>query len=182
MPYSPTQIYGPIYLTTNSPATTSDATFPGVTQASFSAGGTYLSSAASKELYSLTPDIDYTTAGITADFTARLYLNNSFASDNKNLISGFVPDFYIDVFKNLNSTFSSATNSITLSSGVSQPTRDKYEVITIDYSTTNFLTNLSGASAPGISGLTYSISIVSGGTTVTAKQIYYRKLGRFGRT
>jgi len=181
MPYAPTHIYGPITLTTNSPTISTDASFPGITQASFSAGGTYLSSAASKELYSLTPDISYSETGITGDYTARLYLNNSFASENKNLISGFVPDFYIDAFKNVNSMFTSATNSVTLSSGVSQASRDRYEVITIDYSTTNFLTNLSGASAPGISGLTYSISIVPGGTTVTAKQIYYRRLGRFGR-
>lgn len=140
-----------------------------------------MSSAASKELYSLTPDFSYSEAGITGDYTARLYLNNSFASDNKNLISGFVPEFYIDAFKNVQSTFTSATNSVTLSSGASPAARDRYEVLTIDYSTQNFLTDLAGSSAPAITGLTYSISIVSGGTTVTAKQIYYRKLGRFGR-
>ena len=181
MPYSPTQIYGPIYLTTLSPTTVNEGTLPGITQASFAAGGTYRSSATSKELYSTTPDFPYDATGLTADYTARLYLNNSFASDNKNLISGFVPSFYIDAFKNVNTTFTGVTGSYNFPGSGAFPTRDRYEVITLDYTTQTFLTDLAGNTASAITGLTYSISVVTGGTTVTAKQIYYRKLGRFSR-
>lgn len=173
MTYSPPQIYGPIIPRTNSNGILSPS-LPGLTYT----GSGFIGSGTAGELYCKTPSTSSVGTGTTSDIVGQLFLNNYFTPTNINLISCFIPEYYIDMYKNIQPTLNRALNSVTLSSVTGQ-TYDRYEILTISYDEQSFLTNLSGNTANAITNLQVNHQIVAGGTTINADYIFYRKLGRF---
>lgn len=175
MTYSPPQIYGPIIPRTNSNGILSPS-LPGLTYN----GSEFIGSGTAGELYCKTPSVTDVVAGTTSDIVGQLFLNNYFTPSNINLISCFVPEYYIDTNKNVQPTLNRALGSVTFSS-ISGETFDRYEILTISYDELAFLTNLSGNTANGITNLQINHQIVAGGTTINADYIFYRKLGRLAQ-
>jgi len=173
MTYAPTRIYGPIIPNSNSITNT----LPGVTQSNFLGDAVVTASGLSKELYTRTPS-DTNTSGITADYASHIYLNNDFFSFGVNLISGFIPNYYIDVFKNIEPTFTGVTGSVILPYTGPGSEKGRWEIITIAYVKQSFLTDLSGTTANAITALNVTHDIVPGNQTITAEHIYYRKVGK----
>jgi hypothetical protein len=172
MTYSPTFISGPIIPQSNGSATI----LPGVTQTSFLGDAVVSGSGKSKELYTRAP-FGANLSGITADYTSQIFLNNEFLSYGVNLISGFIPNYYIDVFKNVKPTFTGVTGSVSLPSSGPGIQKSRFEIITISYNKQTFLTSLAGATAEAITSLNVVHNIVPGNQTITAEHIYYRKIG-----
>jgi hypothetical protein len=172
MPYAPSRITGPIILTSNASSTD----LPGVTQTSFLPGASIYASAYSQELYARTPGAQ-NNSGITADYASHLYLNNYFDPNFLNLISGFVPSYYIDVFKNVKTTYTGVTGGFTFAGGAGS-SRDRYEAIRINYTTGVALADLSGNTLSVITGIDLKHDVYPGNTHISGQQIFYRKLGR----
>lgn len=173
MSYQPPAILGAILLNSNA----SPTELPGITQSAFNIGSAVIRcSAESTELYARTPGSANTT-GITSDYVGHLFLNNFFAGYHVNLISGFIPNYYIDVFKNVKTTLTSVTGGITFAAGAGS-TRDRYEVIKISYQTSSVLTDLSGNTTSAITGINIVHDVYPGNTHVAGDQIFYRKIGR----
>ena len=175
---TPTRLTGPVVLQRNN--TFSGANFPGFTLANapLSPSGQIGSSLLPNELAARSFEGANPT-GITADYVNHLFMRNGAELGLYTaLISGFIPNYYIAQNKEIGLSLKSATGSVSLPGGPGS-SNDRYEVLQINYSTTNFLTDLSGNSAAAITGLTFSHSIYAGNQTITANQIFYRKLGRF---
>jgi hypothetical protein len=175
MTYAPDQIYGPIIPKSNG----SQGALPGVTFNSVTQILT--TSGVAKELYTR-PTNSTNLSGNTADYAGQIFLNSDFLAfpQYMNLIYGFVPNYYIDCNKNTQSTMTKTTGSFYLPKGTAIPGGNKesrWEVLTISYNTASFLTNLSGASSTAITGLNITHNIISGGQTLTAEHIFYRKIG-----
>jgi hypothetical protein len=171
MTYAPTQIFGPILPLTNNSA----FLLPGITQSSFSGDAVVSGSGKSRELYTRTPQSS-NISGVTSEYASHIFLNNEFFSVGVNLISGFIPNYYIDVFKNVEPTFIGATGSVSLPATVGIQ-KGRWEIITISYNKQTFLTSLAGATAEAITSLNVVHDIVPGNQTITAEHIYYRKIG-----
>jgi hypothetical protein len=174
----PTGITGPIKPRTNGTANPSGSlgnlpgiTFPNSLPATLGTG-----SGTENELFTKIP-FSSNNSGITSDYAGQIFLNSYMLRPYLALVSGFFPDYYIDEHKNVTSTFNKETNSKSFS-GIFGGTRDKYEIITLDYTDTIVLTSLAGATASVASNITFNHQVVSGGTTVIAKEILWRKLGR----
>lgn len=174
MTYAPTKIFGPIIPNSNSFIND----LPGITQYGAGFGDIVVtSSGLAKELYTRTP-ASQNLSGITAEYVSHIYLNNDFFSFGVNTISGFIPNYYIDVNKNVEPTFTGVTGSIALPpSSPGNPSRGRWEIITISYNKQTFLTSLAGATAEAITSLNVVHDIVPGNQTITAEHIYYRKIG-----
>ena len=172
MTYAPTQIFGPILPNSNSSSTA----LPGITQSAFFGSGVVSGSAVARELYARTPSTS-NSSGRTADYVSQIYLNNDFYVSGVNLISGFIPNYYIDVFKNVEPTFTGVTGSVLLPSSGPGIQKSRFEIITISYNKQTFLTSLAGATAEAITSLNVIHDIVPGNQTITAEHIYYRKIG-----
>jgi hypothetical protein len=172
MTYAPTQIFGPITPLSNGSATA----LPGVTQSSFVGNAVVTGSGKSRELYTRAP-ISANTSGVTSEYASHIFLNNEFWSLGVNLISGFIPNYYIDVFKNIEPTFIGATGSVSLPASGPGIQKGRWEIITISYNKQTFLTSLAGATAEAITSLNVVHDIVPGNQTITAEHIYYRKIG-----
>jgi hypothetical protein len=172
MTYAPTQILGPIIPQSNGSSTA----LPGVTQSGFFGDAVVSGSGKSRELYTRAP-FSSNISGITADYTSQIFLNNEFLSFGVNLISGFIPNYYIDVFKNVEPTFTGVTGSVLLPSSGPGIQKGRFEIITISYNKQTFLTSLAGATAEAITSLNVIHDIVPGNQTITAEHIYYRKIG-----
>ena len=173
MTYAPTAISGPIIPQSNGSATV----LPGITQTSFFGSGVVTSSGKSRELYTRTPFGASNLSGITADYASQIFLNNEFLSTGTNIISGFIPNYYIDVFKNVETTFTGVTGSVSLPSSGPGIQKGRFEIITISYNKQTFLTSLAGATAQAITSVNVLHDIVPGNQTITAEHIYYRKIG-----
>ena len=171
MTYAPTQIFGPITPLSNASATA----LPGITQSSFGGDAVVTCSGKSRELYTRAPNSS-NLSGITSEYASHIFLNNEFLSYGVNLISGFIPNYYIDVFKNVEPTFIGATGSVSLPP-TSGTQKGRWEIITISYNKQTFLTSLAGATAEAITSLNVVHDIVPGNQTITAEHIYYRKIG-----
>jgi hypothetical protein len=171
MTYAPTQILGPIIPQSNGSSTA----LPGVTQSGFFGDAIVSGSGKSRELYTRAP-YGSNISGITADYASQIFLNNEFLSFGVNLISGFIPNYYIDVFKNVEPTFIGVTGSVSLPATVGIQ-KGRWEIITISYNKQTFLTSLAGATAEAITSLNVVHDIVPGNQTITAEHIYYRKIG-----
>lgn len=173
MTYQPPAITGSILLNSNASATD----LPGLTQSAFNITSAVIRcSAKSTELYARTPGMP-NVSGITSDYVGHLFLNNYFGGSYLNLISGFIPNYYIDVFKNVKTTLTSVTGGITFAGGAGSA-RDRYEVIKISYQKSTVLTNLSGGTTEAITGLDIVHDVYPGNTYVSGDQIFYRKIGR----
>lgn len=174
---TPTSIYGSIILKTN--ANFSTANFPGFTydpSLPFTPANTLNSSLLPKEL-AARASAGTNATGITADYVSHLFFrNDSYTLNYLNTISGFIPDYYITVGKEVGLSLKSATGGVTLSSGPGSG-NDRFEVIQFNYSTDVFLKD-GGGSGIAMTGFTYSHSIYPGNTYVSGNQIFYRKLGR----
>jgi|694.fasta_scaffold85062_4 hypothetical protein len=171
------RIYAPVIPNTNQ----SPTSLPGVTLSGDLPYITLTSSGKSGELYTRTPFIS-NISGNTADYLGQLFLNSTFdlSYNYLHLIYGFIPNYYIDVHKNIEVSMSRTTGPFYLPKGASRPGGNKeirWEVITISYNTASFLTNLSGASSTAITGLNIIHDIVPGGQTLTGEYIFYRKIG-----
>lgn len=173
MTYAPTAISGPIIPQSNGSATA----LPGITQSAFFGGAGVTSSGKSRELYTRTPYGATNLSGITADYASQIFLNNEFLSTGTNIISGFIPNYYIDVYNNVKPTFTGVTGSVYLPSSGPGIQKGRFEIFTISYQTSKFLVNLSGTIGDALSGLNITHDIVAGGQTLTAEHIYYRKIG-----
>lgn len=171
MPYAPTQILGPIVPISNSSSTA----LPGITQSGAGGAGGITASGIAKELYTRTPQ-NPNTSGNTADYTGQIFLNNDFAANMTNIISGFIPDYYIDVNENTKLTFKGVTGSVYLDDSGPRETI-RWEILTIGYNKTLFLTDMIGGTTYGITGLNIVHNIIDGGVTLTAEHIFYRKVG-----
>ena len=172
MTYAPTQIFGPLLPNSNS----NPHALPGVTQSNFSGDGVVSGSGKSRELYTRTP-FSTNISGVTSNYASHIYLNNEFWSLGVNLISGFIPNYYIDVFKNVEPTFIGVTGSVYLPASNPVTEKGRWEIKTISYNKQTFLTSLAGATAEAITSLNIVHDIVPGGQTLTAQHIYYRKIG-----
>jgi len=173
MTYAPTQISGPIIPLSNGSA----SALPGITQTGFFGPAVVTGSGKSKELFTRAPYGASNISGITADYVSQIFLNNEFLSTGTNLVSGFIPNYYIDVFKNVEPTFTGVTGSVFLSSSGPGIQKGRWEIITISYNKQTFLTNLAGDSAQAITSLNVVHDIVPGNQTITAEHIFYRKIG-----
>lgn len=172
MTYVPTQLFGPLIPQSNGSANA----LPGITQTGSFGGAVITCSGKSKELYTRAP-FGANISGITADYTSQIFLNNEFLSFGVNLISGFIPNYYIDVFKNVEPTFTGVTGSVFLPASGPGIQKGRFEIITISYNKQTFLTSLAGATAEAITSLNVIHDIVPGNQTITAEHIYYRKIG-----
>jgi hypothetical protein len=171
MTYAPTQILGPIVPISNSSA----GALPGITQSGAGGAGGITASGIAKELYTRTPQ-RANTSGNTADYTGQIFLNNDFLTNMTNIISGFIPDYYIDVNRNTKLTFRGVTGSVYVNDGGPRETV-RWEILTISYNKTSFLTDMLGGTTFGITGLNIVHDIINGGVTLTAEHIFYRQVG-----
>jgi hypothetical protein len=172
MTYAPSRIYGPIIPNSSASATN----LPGVTQTTFTGSAVVSSTGIPKELYTRAVGSS-NLSGNTADYVGHIFLNNDFYANLVNIISGFIPDYYIDVFKTVQTTMTGVTGSLVLPGGALTQ-NDRYEVISYAYTRQSFLTNLSGATALAITGIDVQHKIYAGNTTINADYIFYRKIGR----
>jgi hypothetical protein len=172
MTYAPTNITGPITPNSNSSSTA----LPGVTMSGVGGGAVITSTGIARELYTRTPQIA-NQSGRTADYTGQLFLNNDFNGNYLNIISGFLPDYYIDTNKNLQLTMTGVTGSVSLPPSGPGTQKGRWEIFTISYTKQTFLTSLGGATASAITALSVVHDIVPGNQTITADHIFYRKIG-----
>jgi len=173
------RIYAPVIPNTNQSATS----LPGVTKSGILPYVSITSSAKSGELYTRTP-FTSNNSGNTSDYLGQIFLNSTFdilSPFSLQLIYGFIPNYYIDVNKNIDVSMTQTTGPFYLPKGaIISPNNYKpsrWEVLTISYNTASFLTNLSGASSTAITGLNITHDIVPGGQTLTGEHIFYRKIG-----
>lgn len=178
MTYVPTSVFGPIIVRSN--ASYSSANFPGFTydpNLPFTPTNTLVASSLPNELVARSFS-GVNSSGNTADYMSQLFIRNDVTSLNYlPLYSCFTPDYYISLNKEIKITFNEAQTGVTLPGGPGSA-NDRYEVIKFNYSRDVFLKNISGATGTAITGITYSHSIYSGNTYISADQIFYRKLGR----
>jgi hypothetical protein len=172
MPYSPTRIFGPIIPNTNSSSTS----LPGITQSGVGGGAIITSTGVAQELYTRSPQAA-NSSGRTADYSGQIFLNNDFLANFVNIISGFVPTYYIDTNKNVELTMTGVTGSVFLPSSGPGTQKGRWEILTVSYNKQTFLTSLAGATANALTGLNITHSVVAGNQTITADHIYYRKIG-----
>jgi hypothetical protein len=171
MTYTTTRLFGPIVPISNSSA----SSLPGITQTGIGGGAVITASGIPKELYTRTPQ-SVNVSGNTADYTGQIFLNNDFLGNMTNVISGFIPDYYIDINRNTKLTFTGVTGSIYLDDSGPRITV-RWEILTISYNKTLFLTDMLGGTTYGITGLNVTHNIIDGGVTLTAEHIFYRKVG-----
>ena len=173
------RIYAPVIPNTNQSATS----LPGVTLSGAIPYITITSSGKSGELYTRTPFVS-NNSGNTSDYLGQIFLNSTLDIQSPlslQLIYGFVPNYYIDVNKNIDVSMTQTTGPFYLPKGAIlapntfKPSR--WEVLIISYNTASFLTNLAGASSPAITGLNITHDIIAGGQTLTGQHIFYRKIG-----
>lgn len=174
---TPTNIYGSIILKTNPNYST--ANFPGFTynqSLPLTAANTLGSSLLPNELAARS-SAGTNNTGITIDYVSQLFFRNEASTLNYlPIISGFVPDYYTSINKEIGLNMKEASGSVTLPAGPGT-INDRYEVMAFNYSTGVFLKD-GGGTGTVITGITYSHSIYPGNTTINASQIFYRKLGR----
>ena len=174
---TPTNVYGSINLKTNPNYTT--ANFPGFTynpSLPLTAANTLVSSLLPNELAARS-SAGANSTGITIDYVSQLFFRNEASTLNYlPIISGFVPNYYTSLNKEIGLNMKEATGGVTLPGGPGS-SNDRYEVIAFNYSTGVFLKD-GGGTGTVITGITYSHSIYPGNTYVSANQIFYRKLGR----
>lgn len=189
MPALPNQIRGKIRLR----ATESRNDLPkfGNEEAGQAGSCAWIGSATPQELYIKTPNVQNSTiTGATANYLSYLYLNNAYylskffdsiASADFAAASCFAPNFYVDGYTNEPKIGWNYTNngSINFASAPnSGNSGDRFEVFYLQYTTGSFLTAAGGgATASAITGITFTHDILPGNTTLSAQQIYYRKIG-----
>jgi hypothetical protein len=109
-----------------------------------------------------------------------LYMSNSVTDiADAAIISAYTPDYIIGL-TGISSAWQYSENSkyfLTDTGFPSGATYEKYEIFYVDYQKSAFLTNLAGNTAEAITGMTFGHTVISGGQTFTAKQIYYKFLG-----
>lgn len=188
MPILPTQILGKIRLR----STISGNDLPKFGTPGGGGGScTWIGSADPQELYTKSPYVENgTIAGVTANYLSYIYLNNEYSfSRFINTVdyaqfaaaSCFAPNFYVDGYTNEPKIGWNYTNSGSInfaSAPNSGNSGDRFEVFYLKYTTGSFLTAAGGgATASAITGLTFTHDILPGNTTLSAQQIYYRKIG-----
>jgi hypothetical protein len=166
-------IQGPIYPRTD----TTKNTLPYIIKTG--PGGTTCD-ATSRELFAITP-IATGSGGVTADGFSKLFLNNNFSSSvvplqGKNIISGFMPEFYIGSPTEVMSTWTGFTNG---SSPFDGQQASNYEVMAISYATQGFTATVNGVSGfvTAITGVTLTHSILQGNNGALSGTGLFRKLG-----
>ena len=161
----------------------SPTALPGITLSGTVDNIIITSSGKSQELYTRAP-FTANVSGNTLDYLGQIFLNSTFESSSPyllQLIYGFIPNYYIDVHKNIKVSMSRTTGPFYLPKGTQTAPNTykqiRWEILTISYNTASFLTNLSGASSTAITGLNITHDIVPGGQTLTGEHIFYRKIG-----
>jgi hypothetical protein len=139
----------------------------------------------SRELYATTPYVNTSTVsggGFTADAFSKLFLNNNFSNaigvlKSKNIISAFMPEFYIASQTEVKSTWTPFANGDAPFDG--NPATN-YEIMTIYYSSQGFTATVNGAAGyvTAITGITLSHSILQGNNGPIYGTGMYRKLGQ----
>lgn len=136
--------------------------------------------ASSRELYAITP-YAVGSGGVTADGFSKLFLNNNFGAPQtilqaKNIISGFMPEFYIGSPTEVMSTWTGFTNG---SSPFDGQQASNYEVMAISYATQGFTATVNGVAGfvTAITGVTLTHSILPGNNGALSGTGLYRKLG-----
>jgi len=181
MPSIPTSIYGTIKFRN----ATDTIDFPrfGITGSN---PLKWLSSGDAQELYIKSSYfIQGSSRGLTADNLPYIYLNNSFDFAGlpyltNPIAGGFSPSFYIGSDNEPKIAWNyTTTGSVNFASAPNNGTTgDRFEVFYLRYTTSSFLTAAGGgASANAITGITFAHEILPGNTTLSAQQIYYRRLG-----
>jgi len=132
------------------------------------------------ELFSKSPSDVRPTTRIYENICT-LYMANTVPSSSSGqaIISGFTPDYIIGL-TGISSAWQYSENSKYFLTNVinsSGATYERFEVFYVDYQKSSFLTDLSGNTAEAITGMTFGHTVISGGQTFTAKQIYYKFLG-----
>jgi len=142
------------------------------------ASASWFTQALSGEIFIKTP---FLLTGATSSLgQSFIYLPNehSLQITGDPVISCFGSDFLIDKNNNILSSWRRASNSLNFNSpSISGNSGDRFEVFYIDFNKQSFLTDLGGNTAEAIVGLTFAHEIRSGEGTLTAKQIFYRKIG-----
>jgi len=133
-----------------------------------------------RELFAITP-YAVGAGGVTADGFSKLFLNNNFAQplaplQGKNIISGFMPEFYIGSPTEVMSTWTGFTNG---SSPLDGNPATNYEIMSISYSTQGFTATVGGVAGfvTAITGVTLTHSILKGNNGALSGTGLYRKLG-----
>jgi len=134
-----------------------------------------------KELFVSTPYAVGDANGVTADGFSKIFLTNNFANPTplalgKNIISGFMPEFYIGSPTEVKSTWTAFRGSGYSFDGNSA---SKYEVMSVVYSTTGFTATVNGTNGfvTAITGVTLEHSIRAGNDNTITGSGMYRKLG-----
>jgi hypothetical protein len=142
-------------------------------------GNTWSLPALGGELFCKSPG-DVTPSTRRYEHMCTLYMCNSVEDPiNAAIISAFTPDYIIGL-TGISSAWQYSENSkyfLTNTTNPSGVTYERYEVFYLDYQKSSFLINLAGNTAEAITGMTFGHTVVSGGQTFTAKQIYYKFLG-----
>tara|TARA_R110000868_G_scaffold103745_1_gene285521 strand:+ start:3874 stop:4419 length:546 start_codon:yes stop_codon:yes gene_type:complete len=134
-----------------------------------------------KELFISTP---YVTGinGTTADAFSKIFVTNDFGNPvfplrSKNIISGFMPEFYIGSPTEVKSTWTPFRGSNYAFDGLSA---SNYEVMSVVYSTTGFTATVNGTNGfvTAITGVTLEHSIRAGNDNTVTGSGMYRKLGK----
>lgn len=189
MPALPSQIRGLIRLR----ATLSGNDLPkfGNQETGQAGSCAWIGSANPTELYTKSPIFTNSTiTGATANYLSYIYLNNQYylskffgsvASADFAAASCFAPNFYVDGYTNepkIGWNYTSSGSINFESAPNSGNSGDRFEVFYLKYITGSFLTAAGGgATASAITGLTFTHDILPGNTTLSAQQIYYRKIG-----
>jgi hypothetical protein len=138
----------------------------------------WISQARASEIFVKTPSL---LSGATSSLgQSFIYLMNEnlLKITGDPVISCFGSDFLIDKNNNILPSWRKASNSLNFDSpSISGNSGDRFEVFYIDFNKQSFLTDLLGNTAEAMVGLTYAHEIRSGSGTLTAKQIFYRKIG-----
>jgi hypothetical protein len=178
---APQNLYGTIKFRTT--ADTRDLPKFGITGSS---SLRWLSSGKSEEMFVKQPQfLPNPYPGLTANNISYIYLNNyfDFASGylyEEPIASAFAPNFYIDSGNEPKIAWTYTTQgSVDFTSAPNNGvTEDRFEVFYLKYTTNSFLTAAGGgATANAITGITFAHEILPGNTTLSAQQIYYRKIG-----
>ena len=143
-------------------------------------GITWSLPALSGELFSKCPS-DVRPLARRYEHMCTLYMANSVptSTDGPAIISAYTPDYIIGL-TGISSAWQYSENQKYFATNATAPTGvtyERYEVFYVDYQKSAFLTNLSGNTAEAITGMTFGHTVISGGQTFTAKQIYYKYLG-----
>jgi hypothetical protein len=173
-------IQGPIFPRTNIDQNTSNCSTYDLPYIIKSTSG-ITCDAEQKELFISAPFVTGIN-GTTADAFSKIFVTNDFGSPavpvrSKNIISGFMPEFYIGSPTEVKSTWTAFRGSNYAFDGLSA---SNYEVMSVVYSTTGFTATVNGTNGfvTAITGVTLEHSIRAGDDNTVTGSGMYRKLGR----